>query len=414
MNEQNHEYWDELFDQLPIDTSPDSQHQAKLKARALAAFDDQSTVQPLPPEHRIKKLGSILMKYKVPHWTVAGTMLAGIFWLVSSGGKSAVAVDQVVDNMVNAKTAKFEMIVKVTGQPQQKFDAFYMAPSHFRQEIAGGMVNIADWEQGRMIGLNESTKQATLVKLVNLTEEHKTGSQMNQFDMIRERLRQATENPETEVESLGEKRIDGRDLVGFRFPESVQPMTIWADPITHFPVRIESTMVGPPQTEVVMSNYEFNVDLDESLFSMEIPDDYKVIEMEVDATPPTEADFIASLKMGCEMSGGQFPDGFDAVAIGAYVGKAIASQSLAAADGPSPELLEKVAKLSRGFQFAMTLPKTANAHYAGQNVKLGDSDRPIFWYKPEGPETYRVLYADLSVKETAKAPEVEGARKLSP
>ncbi len=34
-------------------------------------------------------------------------------------------------------------------------------------------------------------------------------------------------------------------------------------------------------------------------------------------------------------------------------------------------------------------------------MKLGTPDRAIFWYKPTGAEKYRVIYADLSVKELA-------------
>jgi hypothetical protein len=34
-----------------------------------------------------------------------------------------------------------------------------------------------------------------------------------------------------------------------------------------------------------------------------------------------------------------------------------------------------------------------------EDVKFGDSDAPIFWYRPEGAETYRVIYGDLSVKD---------------
>ena len=37
--------------------------------------------------------------------------------------------------------------------------------------------------------------------------------------------------------------------------------------------------------------------------------------------------------------------------------------------------------------------------YAGQNVPFGDSQTPIFWYRPAGSATYRVIYADLSVKD---------------
>ena len=55
-------------------------------------------------------------------------------------------------------------------------------------------------------------------------------------------------------------------------------------------------------------------------------------------------------------------------------------------------------------------------HYVGGGVKLGTPDRPILWYKPTGSEKYRVIYADLSVKEVPaaeapKAPESEGSPK---
>ena len=30
-------------------------------------------------------------------------------------------------------------------------------------------------------------------------------------------------------------------------------------------------------------------------------------------------------------------------------------------------------------------------------MKLGDADRAIFWYKPNGSETYEVLYGDLRI-----------------
>ncbi len=39
--------------------------------------------------------------------------------------------------------------------------------------------------------------------------------------------------------------------------------------------------------------------------------------------------------------------------------------------------------------------------YAGNGVKLGEADKAIFWYRPEGAETYRVIYGDLSVKDVA-------------
>jgi hypothetical protein len=37
----------------------------------------------------------------------------------------------------------------------------------------------------------------------------------------------------------------------------------------------------------------------------------------------------------------------------------------------------------------------------GEGVKLGDANKAIFWYRPEGATNYRVVYGDLSVKDMA-------------
>ncbi len=50
---------------------------------------------------------------------------------------------------------------------------------------------------------------------------------------------------------------------------------------------------------------------------------------------------------------------------------------------------------------AIRLPAESDWHYTGKNAKFGDTDKEIFWYRPEGSETYRVIYADLSVKDVA-------------
>jgi hypothetical protein len=68
--------------------------------------------------------------------------------------------------------------------------------------------------------------------------------------------------------------------------------------------------------------------------------------------------------------------------------------------------------IGNGYAFALELPASADAHYAGKGVKPGTPDRPIFWYKPEGTSKYHVIFADLSVKEVDNAPQVPGARRI--
>ena len=46
------------------------------------------------------------------------------------------------------------------------------------------------------------------------------------------------------------------------------------------------------------------------------------------------------------------------------------------------------------------------AHYAGKGVSLGAADKPIFWYRPKDGKKYRVIYADLSVRDADTPPSV--------
>ena len=165
-------------------------------------------------------------------------------------------------------------------------------------------------------------------------------------------------------------------------------------------------MAGPPQTELVMSNYEFNVDLDKSLFSVTVPEGYKVLQANVDASPPTEQDFITSLRVSTGVTG-EFPTGFDSVAVARYVASYVASylqKVIEKEKGPTAAQMEEVLRISRGFHFIATLPAESDSHYAGAGAKIGDAERAIFWYRPTGSETYRVIYADFTVKESATAP----------
>jgi hypothetical protein len=55
--------------------------------------------------------------------------------------------------------------------------------------------------------------------------------------------------------------------------------------------------------------------------------------------------------------------------------------------------------MGRGITFVQQLPADSDWHYAGKDVTFGDAETPIFWYRPEGAETYRIIYGDLSIDE---------------
>jgi len=411
MNNNPHDDWEELFDQLPADTAANDEHRERLRNQFLEACDDGPASSSQRSE--IREIGRFLMKYKAPHWTVATLLVACVVWLSQSTTTQVFALDEVVANLVKARTARYDMTVTVVGQPTIKAKAYFLAPSHFRQEMDNGYVNIADWKTRRMVGLDSMNKMATVITMVNLPADPDGERQKNQFEMIRDRLQQAVGDQEAKVESLGEKQLDGRTVVGFRLATRPMPMTVWADKKTEFPIRIDAVMMGPPRTEVVMSNYEFDIKLDKSKFSTEVPDGYTVTETEIDVSTPTEKDFIAALRI-CGKATGGFLKGVDPVAVAAFSGAYMAKQGITKDKPPTVEQMQQIVKVSRGFQFAMSLSPETDAHYAGADAKPGDGDRAVFWYQPEKSKKYRVVYADFSVKELAVAPQIEGAIKITP
>ena len=115
----------------------------------------------------------------------------------------------------------------------------------------------------------------------------------------------------------------------------------------------------------------------------------------------TEQDFVEGLRVRAEVFGnGLFPE---SVAVEDYIKEAPTLEKKMEELGLSDEEeMELGMKLSRHLLFIRFFKGQRQWHYAGNGVKLGDSDTPIFWYQPEGSDTYRVIYGDLSVQDVAQ------------
>jgi hypothetical protein len=85
----------------------------------------------------------------------------------------------------------------------------------------------------------------------------------------------------------------------------------------------------------------------------------------------------------------------------AEVGEAQAQKTEEFGQAQINEILQRV---QRGLSFANHLPPNADAHYVGKGVSFGAADTPIFWYRPKDSKNYRVIYADLSVRDSDTPP----------
>ncbi len=127
---------------------------------------------------------------------------------------------------------------------------------------------IADLTKGEMLILNPSRLTATKLKaaspvtaIPNLVQEMKN-------------------LPDQADRKLGTKDIDGRQAEGFLIHKQGQDFLLWADNETGLPVCMEGEVVDRKghKGKWTVTDMKFNVELDESLFSLELPPGYTMDE----------------------------------------------------------------------------------------------------------------------------------------
>jgi outer membrane lipoprotein-sorting protein len=419
MNDRNDFNHDDLLDRAvqavlrgPVPDEPSPAKLAELIAQVRHAADQP---QPIRLIERIKNMKPMT------RITVAATVLiafAGLMsWLAPHGGTStAFAAVAEALNAVQSATWKTETTVKgPDGMPiTTSWKNMFLAPSHERLEIAadGGKpagATIIDGKKDKMITLLPDTKTAFVVNFKNLPKQNPMG---RTFQGLRELVANAQSGKGGKVERLGEKTVDGRRAEGFHIQLGAIDVKLWADPRTLLPIRIEQTT---SETRVVMTNFQTGMNLEPSLFSIDVPAGYTVpntAQLDFSKKP---INYVAdALKIAAGYNGGVFPQelrgehGIDGIV---FRGERELKKKNPAAQMKLAAIMELSSKLGGAFGVLYSLRPENDWHYAGKDVKLGTPNRPIFWYKPKKDGDYVVLYADLSVKEVA-AKDVPNAPKV--
>jgi len=298
---------------------------------------------------------------------------------------------QVIEPILNARTIVFDLILGTdeTGLVMHEI----VIGSRIRRTMSNmpNMTQIIDLDNAKLLGLDTEVKTAVYVDIKGDLGDRTR----NYIKFVRQIISQLQEG---QVQELGERVIDGQKAIGFTGRGQNEEVTIWADPRTALPIRVEAK-IGQ-EFSFIMKNFEFNVAVDESLVSMDVPDGYTLQKTNIDLGNASEQDFIESMRIWAEIIGeGTFP-------------QTIGTESTMKA---MPTLVQKVAAMqvseqkgteicmsfAKGMLFHQILESQGQWKYAGTGVKLGDANTAIFWYQPKDSATYRVIYGDLSVKDVA-------------
>ena len=294
-----------LHEPIPGEMPPD-------QVARLVATVRQAAEKPYPITliERIKK-----MKLRTRIAVAAAVLIAFVglmSWLAPNSG-TAMAFGDVAEALsgVNTATWKSTTVVK---QPKSEAvtwtgTGMFLAPSHERIETGSGgknSVQIYDGEKDKAIILDQDAKTATMINLKNLPSVSPYG---RTFQGLRDLVTSAQNGGAFKVQRLDLKAIDGRRAQGFRFEIGAVKVEIWADPKTLLPIRVEETSsANGSEVHIVMSDFQIGMNLDESLFSLDLPAGYSVQQtIQVDLAKKPSAYLADALKWAAEHNHGVFP-----------------------------------------------------------------------------------------------------------
>lgn len=423
-----------------------------------------------------------IMRSPVSRIAVAATFVLAIgVAMLLQGGGAAFAFADFAAPFLAAKTVKYKMTMEMKGPAARTMTSEMMLNGLRTRRVSelpdkSKVVVIGDLSQGEQLSLFPASKTAT----VHSTKKRKDKTPEDGDPWLAVFRMVLRENPGIERESLGEKEVDGRKVVGFHINSQPQDFLLWGDPKTGVPVRVEMMMGIEGSVKVTLSDFVFNVDLDESLFSLEPPAGYTVTVQNVktDHSAEEEKDLIETFREYNRLFEGVFPDTLDYLTTATIFGNKANLRMMARktwadfAPGkgkPNEEQIRKLEELwlkltegkpndeqtkeiaeqieeyietqtqktadvgetqetqesrqaqfnevfrrvQRGLSFATRLPPNADAHYVGKGVSFGAADTPIFWYRPKDSNNYRVIYADLSVRDSDTPPIVNKGQPAS-
>ena len=339
-----------------------------------------------------------IMESKVSKIAAAAVIIAAVLIGIHQFGGpiEGVAWADVVRPILTARTVVFNVIM-AEGENVPITRVMNMGTQRVRGEVLSPdgktvqAISIVDYDTSRMLQLIPSQKRAVLIEMKDLPEKPE-----NILEEMRNIITDLQNDPDFSVEPLGEHEIDGRIATGFRAMGPDEEVTVWADSETALPIRMEQKW---RQMQFTCTDFQFDIDMDETLFSMEIPEGYSALPTaEVSIGGSNEQNLIEALRIYAEIIlEGFFPNEF----IGQEYMDDVMKNREKWSQYSQEQKLEFGLKLLRGYTFIQLLKDENDWNYVGKGVKFGDEESPVCWYRPTDSETYRVIYGDLSVKDVA-------------
>ncbi len=216
---------------------------------------------------------------------VAGGLFA---WLLSSPSAVPVAFAQVKEAVKTEGPLTCRQTTKVKGEVEETITMKIAPDGRCRIDQEDGSYTIMDPVKHRALVVDPGQKQARLMLGLNTPS-------LNLYELLSRLPDDAAARP------LPGKKLDGREVLGFEVPVSCKEgclkgknitLTVWADPKTRLPVRIETSDKDDKgnAVDVVVDQIVFEKRLAPDVFALEPPPGYKLKTEGIAELPEAPAD----------------------------------------------------------------------------------------------------------------------------
>ncbi|MFA6174941.1 MAG: hypothetical protein WC765_00005 [Phycisphaerae bacterium] len=381
------------------------------------------------------------MKSKITKFAVAAVILITVLLGIKFTGTpdmANVAWADVIASIDKVKAVAYEQTIE-TRQGKSNSKCFVTEDGVMRTEIGTDFIMIFDFNEGITLTLDSyKDKKAFINHLIG----GKKGRGLHKYINWLKNL------SEEGGKYIGNEIIDGKEVSVFVHEIPYEKTTVWVNTKTLLPVRVEqlnlpntdaniimptmflsSSDFGDPngnysrggsicsgrgsgkgindETKKIMTNFNWNMEIDNSLFNTVPPADYIVEEKSINDSEVSEKDLIAALKFWTEMSDGFFPDNINDLGDPNKVKPMLIMKYKKGGDHKQEfeQAYDMMHIILKGVYFAQEKKADGNWEYTGGGAKFGDANMIICKWKLENSNSYRVLYGDLSIYDTNDMPQ---------
>ncbi len=254
------------------------------RAAGMFQTDDAPNVKLFP-----KVVTMIYLHKKAVTLTVAAGGLAACVVLLVMAAFPTVSFAQVVEKLRKVRSMTCTERMTLPGQAAPMAAKMEYLGKKMRSEVGDTLIAITDAEAGQAIILDPKAKTARIAK-VEVTGGAKSPLELDPIEELRKLAGK-------KGEPVGEQEIGDVKAKGFRVTQDGKDFTVWVNPATDLPVRIEMAVaMGSTKVNVTLDDLAFDVPLDEKRFSLEPPAGYAVTRQDLSVSMDVEENVVTVLR----------------------------------------------------------------------------------------------------------------------